>query len=269
MKQHLGYRTGQRGGENVIFTHVYEPDDGSSKALVVFFNPLLDEKKRVQKFQVNMARNLASNSYTALRFDYYGTGDSLGELTSFDLAQSIEDSGQLVKDFAAETDLERIFFIGIRAGADLALQVAAQMKSVNLLILVEPVVSGKRYLTEQRLRRKAFFKLNEMRPVPDEVTINGQPFEDFQGYPLSSENISFLNAMDSEQVTLSGQQIVLVKVATFIAHKGFERLSEHLGKTNLCTVETIPGDDFWARLEVTSPQNVIDRIVQIINDHES
>ena len=88
---------------------------------------------------------------TVLRFDYAGTGDSSGEESSADqIAQWCRDIQAAVEQLRRAGGVQRVCLLGVRLGALLAGLVAADSDSVDGIIGVAPVVSGRRYLRELR-----------------------------------------------------------------------------------------------------------------------
>jgi alpha-beta hydrolase superfamily lysophospholipase len=97
------------------------------------------------------AEAAAAIGIPTLRFDYLGTGDS-AEIDP--QADQMEVWRQNVLAAVAElqrrTGVERVCLLGFRLGALLAGLAAHQCKAVSALILVGPVISGRRYLRELR-----------------------------------------------------------------------------------------------------------------------
>lgn len=95
-----------------------------------------------------LARRLASRGYHVLRFDYFGTGDSTGDLA--DATQElwridIETAVDELKDISG---VARVSLVGLRYGAALAAQVAARRRDTDRLVLWDPVFDGRGYLAE-------------------------------------------------------------------------------------------------------------------------
>jgi len=93
-----------------------------------------------------LASRLSAAGFHTLRFDYFGTGDSSGEADQADLAGSIADveaAMEALKDIAGAP---KVVLIGLRLGANIALDVAARHKSeIEALVLWDPIVSGNEY----------------------------------------------------------------------------------------------------------------------------
>ncbi len=82
-----------------------------------------------------------------LRFDYFGTGDSAGELEDATLPGWEGDVRTALEELAESSQARSLSLVGMGLGAALAVRVArkAQLKS---LVLWNPVLSGGRYIDE-------------------------------------------------------------------------------------------------------------------------
>ena len=262
MKEELVYTDRQEKGR--LFVHKHIPENSNGK-LILFFNPIFDEKKRVQRFQAETARALCSKNYNVVRFDYFGTGDSEGQLYEFNLIQAVNDSLHLGNQFKNDAECDTVIFLGIRIGADLAFKAASLSNLADYLILIEPVISGKHYITEQRTRRKAFFKFNNIDPAYERIEINGDIYEDHQGYPISKINISFLEDLDIKNIEFKVKKIILCKLDFFFSNKRMMELREHL--SSLCDLNflQVKCPDFWSSLEEIDTKELTDSIIQNID----
>jgi pimeloyl-ACP methyl ester carboxylesterase len=103
-----------------------------------------------------LGEQLAKRGHDVLRFDYFGTGDSMGEDSEGDL------DGWAADVVTADAELRRlglasaVTWLGIRLGAAVALR-AARRASLppSRLVLFDAVVDGRRYLTSLRERHVA------------------------------------------------------------------------------------------------------------------
>ncbi|TBO44301.1 serine aminopeptidase domain-containing protein [Pedobacter kyonggii] len=116
------------------------------RTAVIICNPLGHEYIRFYKAISILAKELSMNGFSTFRFDYYGTGDSYGDETEFDLSSSREDLKQVVKEVKEGCDVDNICLIGIRYGCILSLSL--EDLNVNSLILWNPFLSGEDYIKE-------------------------------------------------------------------------------------------------------------------------
>jgi pimeloyl-ACP methyl ester carboxylesterase len=87
-----------------------------------------------------LALKLTSLGYHTLRFDYFGTGDSAGEIAHIDPAgmqSDLESAIEAAQDIAGA---DRVALIGLRLGANLAAHVAAlHCSDLEALVLWDPI----------------------------------------------------------------------------------------------------------------------------------
>jgi pimeloyl-ACP methyl ester carboxylesterase len=84
-----------------------------------------------------------------LRFDYYGTGDSEGDMTDASVPMWHENIVTAMQEIAAISGVRHVGLIGFRFGGMLAARVAARdPANVDQLLLWDPVVNGSAFLDE-------------------------------------------------------------------------------------------------------------------------
>jgi pimeloyl-ACP methyl ester carboxylesterase len=97
------------------------------------------------------AEAVAAAGLPALRFDYSGSGDSADGDAQADQIETW--CGEIVAAMAElrrRTGVKHVCLLGFRLGAMLAALAAQRCNSADFLILVAPVVSGRRYVGEMR-----------------------------------------------------------------------------------------------------------------------
>jgi pimeloyl-ACP methyl ester carboxylesterase len=95
-----------------------------------------------------LARTLAESGHHVLRFDYYGSGDSAGNFEETDQEQWLRDIDTAIDELKDLGNLERVTLMVLRYGGYLALEKAKARKDVDRLVLWNPIVDGRQYLTE-------------------------------------------------------------------------------------------------------------------------
>jgi pimeloyl-ACP methyl ester carboxylesterase len=95
----------------------------------------------------HLAGLLAGSGFDVLTFDYFGTGDSAGDLADADLQGWSSDIEEALRELKDVSGASRVSVIGLRLGATLAAAVCAKpRKDVEALALWDPIVSGARYV---------------------------------------------------------------------------------------------------------------------------
>ena len=128
---------------------LYEPaasSRGKQRAAVLCY-PWGMEYIYAHRSMRQLSSRLSAAGFHTLRFDYFGTGDSSGEMDQANLVGSytdVESAIETLKDIAGTS---RVTLIGLRVGANIALNVACRLVSeVEALVLWDPIVSGEQYV---------------------------------------------------------------------------------------------------------------------------
>ena len=96
-----------------------------------------------------MADALAAQGYPALRFDYAGTGDSLGSDRDPERLEAwITSIETAVAWLRANAQVDKIVLVGLRFGSALAALAAERLGNIAGLVLLAPVVTGRAYMRE-------------------------------------------------------------------------------------------------------------------------
>ena len=129
----------------------HRPHTGADPRLgVVLCYPVWREYLRAHRAFFYLASRLASDGIPALRFDYFGTGDSAGNGDEGTLALWRADICVAIDEFRKTSAVDAVCLFGCRLGANMALAVAQQRDDVMGVILWDPVTDGKRYLNTLR-----------------------------------------------------------------------------------------------------------------------
>lgn len=185
---------------------------GGKQRGMVLCHPWGQEYLRAHRSMCQLGRMLAASGCHVLRFDYFGTGDSAGDMTEADLKGWQADVAMAVDELKDTAGLQRVGLLGLRLGASLAAQVAGERrKDIDTLVLWDPVVKGTDYLAE--LHRT------------DGLTRDGQhvPRDSthVMGFPLSSALARDIEAIDLVQ------HVPAMPARTFVAVS--ESLPAHQG----------------------------------------
>jgi pimeloyl-ACP methyl ester carboxylesterase len=130
---------------------IYEPaaPATSGKRAAILCYPTGAEYVYAHRTTRQLALKLSNAGFHTLRFDYYGTGDSGGELTDVTLVDWEADLKTAIDELIEITGLTKVTLIGMRLGGTIAAAVASQLRSViEALALWDPVVSGPEFLQQ-------------------------------------------------------------------------------------------------------------------------
>jgi alpha-beta hydrolase superfamily lysophospholipase len=144
------------------------------------------------------AESIAGSGIPAMRFDYLGTGDSADAPGKVDQIQRwVGDITAAICELKRRTGVERVCLLGIRLGALLATLAAAQSATVDSLILIGPVVTGRRYVRELRTTQLAGIALSGAAPNENESGIPAAANSlEAGGFTFSAEMLASLASID-------------------------------------------------------------------------
>jgi alpha-beta hydrolase superfamily lysophospholipase len=190
-----------RSGDSRLFAWLHTPAAPRSDIGVVICKPFGYESICSHRSVRAFAEALCALGVPALRFDYAGTGDSS------DVDENDDQVRYWVRDVLAAVDelrrtakVERVCLLGIRLGALLAALAAADSDLIDALILIGPVISGRRYVRELRMTQLAGIALSGGSEPGSESssgsdTSAGKALE-AGGFLLSAATLKALSSLD-------------------------------------------------------------------------
>jgi pimeloyl-ACP methyl ester carboxylesterase len=137
-------------GDRQLFG-IYDPALSGSDwtHAIIFCHPWGSEYLHAHRTLRQLSTKLARAGFHVLRFDYFGTGDSSGEITEATLSGWEADIGLAIDEIKDMTRATKVALVGLRLGAALAAQVAARrLENLDALVLWDPVLSGGEYVSE-------------------------------------------------------------------------------------------------------------------------
>ena len=176
---------------------IYDPARVSGSASLraaVLCHPWGAEYLHAHRSLRQLAVRLSLAGFHTLRFDYFGTGDSAGDLKDTDLTGWEDDIETAMEELKDLTGAKRVVLAGLRLGATLAASVAAKRpKEVEALILWDPIVSGEAYLQSLGLFREP--NLGSGKGPTPRFAEFGRGYE-ILGFPLTAEMVRQFKAID-------------------------------------------------------------------------
>lgn len=126
-------------------------DPGTSAVILCY--PIGSEYIRSYRAYFFLANQLAKNGIHAFRFDYSGTGDSMGTFEDADIQQWTSDIHEAIGEVRNNLQVKRVYLLGARLGGSLAYRTYFETE-VHGLILWHPIKSGTAFLYEIDAREK-------------------------------------------------------------------------------------------------------------------
>ncbi len=178
----------------LLFGCYQAPDSATYRATaVVLCYPMGEEYIRFHRACRYLATRLAEAGFPALRFDYYGCGNSAGELEQGSIDRWCADVSAAIAEVRRRAGVSRVCLIGLRLGATLSMIVAAEQGDVDGLVLWDPVVSGTSHVAELAAAHKEM--LAKALVVPERPMRGSLPTE-VLGFPLPHTLALELEAID-------------------------------------------------------------------------
>ena len=198
----------------------------------------------------------------ALRFDYYGCGDSAGESSEGDAHQWMADIDLAIETMRTSQALARISLIGLRLGATLAALLAARRSDVENLVLWEPILDGKIYIEDELAGHQAWMKHGLPKHSGPSRRSNEVP--EIEGFPLTDAMRSTIGEMNLLSIRRPPARRVLTieREATDDAR----RLQRHLAGLDIeADYEEVPGPKIWKWVpqgHAVVPPKTLERITE-------
>jgi uncharacterized protein len=179
---------------------------------VLLCNPFGEEASRAHRTYRVLATQLERAGYACLRFDYSGTGDSLGEGADATLAAWVRDVVIAAERLREATGVGRVAVVGLRLGATIAMMANAtgELRARHLLMW-DPVVDGAAYVRELIGQHRAYMQAEIGPRWRDRLQIapDGTPAEAL-GAPIGAVLGGQLAAIDLAAVHPSADHVTVV-----------------------------------------------------------
>ena len=177
----------------------------------LMLQPIGTERNVIDTLQINLARSLAANGISVLRFDYYGTGDSDGSFDEIDLETLMSDIDSAINQVTNIQGVARLGLFGLRFGGLLSAYYSElHPKNVEYLILCSPVIDAFKFInqelrqsisTQSVLFQKVILNREQILKNIDNnesTVIKGYDMANMNGFPLSH---AFLNSLKDINIT--------------------------------------------------------------------
>lgn len=240
-----------------LFAVHHPPAAAPRGCAVVLCQPFGSESLRSHRALRETAQRLARAGFHALRFDYYGCGDSGGDFEEVDVEQWVADVGDAVEEAKAVSARETVALLGLRLGAALALRASAARPDVRHLVQWEPVVRGQAHLEELALRHERFVAASG-------ADRGGSPPAELLGFPVSARMRLSLEALDVAGDAPARATDLLILQSGVDA--GLETMASGFrARGGVVAREAAPSPPFWMESGAFSqplvPHEAIERLV--------
>jgi len=125
-------------------------------AAVLVCYPLGREYMRCHRALVRLCDRLAQTGFHSMRFDYYGTGDSAGDLGEGSIDEWLTNIRSAAQELKEVSGVQKCSVVGVRIGAALATYAATKENSIETLLLWDPISDGNQYVEKMTKMHDAF-----------------------------------------------------------------------------------------------------------------
>ncbi|HID07277.1 MAG TPA: alpha/beta fold hydrolase, partial [Armatimonadetes bacterium] len=106
---------------------------------IIFLHGWSGNRAGPHQMFVKLARRLYGAGYTTLRFDFYGRGESAGEIANGTLLTMIQDAQVAVDWLVERTNVQRCILLGICSGGEVAVGAALHPDVVGIVLWSTPI----------------------------------------------------------------------------------------------------------------------------------
>ncbi|HEY1547169.1 MAG TPA: alpha/beta hydrolase [Kofleriaceae bacterium] len=167
-------------------------------------NPFGEEAARSHRTFRVLATQLERVGISAMRFDYSGTGDSLGDAGDVSVARWLADIAEAAARLEQATGAARISLVGLRFGATLA-ALASEKLAPRHLVMWDPIVNGRAYLDELAAQHATYMR-EELGPAWHARA----HVHEAMGTPISDVLARDLGAIDLARVPPTGTRVTVI-----------------------------------------------------------
>jgi pimeloyl-ACP methyl ester carboxylesterase len=176
-----GVRIDYFGAQHQLLGALHRPQRLRPRSTAVLLcNPFGEEASRAHRMFRVLATQLERAGYAALRFDYSGTGDSLGESQAATVDAWVGDVAIAADRLRSASGAARLAVVGLRFGATLATLAGARGDlRLRHLVLWDPVVDGAAYIRELAQQHRVYMREEAGEGWVDrlELAADGMPVE--------------------------------------------------------------------------------------------
>lgn len=177
----------------------YHPSSNpNSSRLLVICPPFFDDYRRSYRALSELAIGCAHHGVHAFRFDFFGTGESMGLLEQATLGDWKRDILSAIDEGIELSGADEVYLLGIRFGATLAAQV--KHRKLRRYIFWDPVISGRNYLEWLHQVDRGIGLRHKKIATDGNLKFEKIPFENFRLSPALKQGISsiFIDPKSSE-----------------------------------------------------------------------
>lgn len=212
--------------QKTLFGFYHPPEKAPARGVgVVLCNPLGQEAVRAHRAYRQLANLFGKARFHVLRFDYFGTGDSAGDVHEGNPTQWIEDIRTASDELKDTAGVSRVAWVGLRYGGTLAALASKDRKDIDTLVLCDPVMNGSSYVAELQAMHLEYLE----QEFGDEFDPKNSSAEgEIMGFPLTEALLRGLESIDLTAIVgCSAKKVALIASQPGVDYK---HLRDRLGE---------------------------------------
>jgi alpha-beta hydrolase superfamily lysophospholipase len=198
-----------------LFGWLHRPAHGQRDVALVICKPFGYEAVCANRGIRAFAEMAAASGIPCLRFDYLGTGDSDDiDVNAEQLGAWTGDVLAAIDELKLRTGISRVCLLGLRLGATIATLASARTPGLAGLILISPLVSGRRYLKDLRNTRLAAAMGSAVAAGEGMEASAPDGSMEVSGFVLSAATIHALGSVDLAQMAPPSCRMLVIDGAS-------------------------------------------------------
>lgn len=252
-----------------LFGCYHAPTAGPTRECgVVLCYPMGEEYIRFHRAFRQLAERLSRVGFPALRFDFYGCGDSAGDDEAGRLAQWLTDVSTAIHEIRRRSHVEKVCLIGLRLGGALSALVGVNRQDVDEMVLWDPVVRGQQYLEELRRLHRDMLGRAHVKPRPHRAS---EKQAELLGFPVTDSMLTEIESLDLLAISQKPASNILLIESHDRVDQG--RFLKHLKSLGVqVTYQPMPLPQLWTWSEDVSkilvPHQILQSVVAWISEVE-
>ena len=254
-----------------LYAMFYEPEKKSnlSEAYIIL-HPFAEEKKSSQIVLVDLAREISTEGNHVMLFDFFGCGDSEGDLPDANISIWLNDLRNAVELLKQKFHAKQVNLIGLRLGAYIGALYAKEHNDVSKLVLIEPVINPAKDLNRS-LRGKLMKELCTDGKVSSKRTdllsqLENNVSIDFSGHEISSffykDLLKYSELTFEEILNVSQTKTLLINVSQMDKpSRAFQNLILKLEDEPLIHHIVVKLEPFWGQIDLPDYADLISVIM--------
>ncbi len=254
--------------QDFCYSTAYLPSEQTG-ANCVMLPPFGEERKSSTRLFVLLARALARQGHTVLRFDFTGTGESGGKHSQATLTGWLQQAETALQLLSHHNDEKEWFGIGARLGANILLRLALE-KPPEQIILLEPLLNGDDYLRDLQRRQqiKNIMSSSEKTAEFADLWENSQS-ADLAGYeigPIMASEIAEIRlAIDLKELE-SNCKMLLLHISGARDFSGpWKEIAQQLHEQKNAYAAIVREKPFWGQLAYHESELVMEKVLDHIH----